>query len=115
MQVGRISDPVIYVAGDTLANGGLISKKHLLTFNSLVVKTNVPFLTLSVIRFDLKRISNNILTDSLKNESYLFSPEIKQILRKSAKGDILIFENSFSTGPDNSAMIHKEIKLTVAD
>ena len=111
----RISDPVVFVAGDTLVKEGMISKKHLLTCNSLVVKTNVPFLTMNVIKFDSKRISNNILTDSLKNEGYIFSPEIKQMFIKSMKGDVLIFTNISSTGPDNAAMIHQQIKLTVSD
>ena len=111
----RISDPVVYVAGDTLITGGIISKKHLLTFNSLIIKTNVSFLPMNVIKFDFKRMTNNTVTDSLKNSSYLFSPEIKQLLLKSIKGNVLIFENIFSTGPDNSAMIYGHIKLIVSD
>ena len=111
----RISDPLIFVAGDTLVRGGMISKKHLLTFNSLVVKINVPFLAMNVIRFDFKLMTNKTVTDSLKNSSYLFSPEMKQILIKSMKGDMLIFENISSTGPDNAAMIHEQIKLIVSD
>ena len=115
LAVLRISDPLIFVAGDTLVRGGMISKKHLLTFNSLVVKINVPFLAMNVIRFDFKRMKNNTVADSLKNSSYLFSPEMKQILIKSMKGDVLIFENISSTGPDNAAMIHEQIKLIVSD
>jgi hypothetical protein len=115
MMAVRISDPVVYVAGDTLITGGKISKKHLFTFNSLVVKTNVPFLALNVIGFDFKRMANNTVADSLKNSSYLFSPEIKQILIKSMKGDVLIFGNISLTDPDNAAMIHEQIKLIVTD
>ncbi len=115
LAVLRISDPLIFVAGDTLVRGGMISKKHLLTFNSLVVKINVPFLAMNVIRFDFKLMTNKTVTDSLKNSSYLFSPEMKQILIKSMKGDVLIFENISSTGPDNAAMIHEQIKLIVSD
>ncbi|WP_462249916.1 hypothetical protein [Ferruginibacter sp.] len=115
LAVLQISDPLIFVAGDTLVREGIISKKHLLTFNSLVVKTNVPFLAMNVIGFDFKRMTNNTVTDSLKNSSYLFSPEMKQILIKSMKGDVLFFENISSTGPDNAAMIHEQIKLIVSD
>ena len=115
LAVLRISDPLIFVAGDTLVRGGMISKKHLLTFNSLVVKINVPFLAMNVIRFDFKRMKNNTVADSLKNSSYLFSPEMIQILIKSMKGDMLIFENISSTGRDNAAMIHEQIKLIVSD
>ena len=115
LAVLRISDPLIFVAGDTLVSGGMISKKHFLTFNSMIVKTNVPFLAMSIIRFDFKRISNNTLTGSLKNEGNLFSPEIKRALKKAVKGDVIIFKNAFSTGPDNSAMIHEQIKLIVSD
>jgi GldM C-terminal domain len=115
LAVLRISDPLIFVAGDTLVREGVISKKHLLTFNSLVVKTNVPFLALSVIRFDFKRMSNNILTDSLKNEGYILSLEIKRSLKKAMKGDVIIFENAFSTGADDNSTYRQLIKLIVSD
>jgi hypothetical protein len=115
MMVLRVADPVIYVAGDTLVTGGLISKKHLLSFDSLVVKTNVPFLSMAVIRFDFKRMSNNQLTDSLKNSGYVFSTQIKEIIRNTAKGDTIVFEYAVSTGPDNGSVIHEPIKLTVTD
>jgi hypothetical protein len=115
MTAVRISDPVVYVAGDTLIREGIISKKHLLSFNSLVVKTNVPFLALSVIRFDFKRISINILTDSLKNEGCIFSPEIKRSLKTAMKGDVIFFENAFSTGADDNSAYRQFIKLIVSD
>jgi GldM C-terminal domain len=115
IQILRIADPVIYVAGDTLITGGLISKKHLLSFDSLVVKTNVPFLSMTVIRFDFKRMSNNDVTDSLNNEGHIFSSVVKNVIKKTAKGDLIIFENVYSAGPDDGGTYRQVVKLTVAD
>lgn len=111
----RISEPEVYIAGDTLITGGVISKKHLLTLDSIVVKTNVPYLAMTVIRFELKRITKGFLADSLKNYTYLFSPAIKNTFKKAVKGDTIIFDNVFSTGPDNSGIIHPAVKLTIID
>jgi rhodanese-related sulfurtransferase len=115
MTVLRVADPVIYVAGDTLITGGLISKKHLLSFDSLVVKTNVPFLSMTVIRFDFKRMSNNDVTDSLNNEGHIFSSVVKNVIKKTAKGDLIIFENVYSAGTDDGGTYRQVVKLTVTD
>lgn len=115
MQVVRVSDPVVYVVGDTSVTGGLISKKHLLTFDSLIVKINVPYLSMAVIRFEFKRISNNHLVDSLKNFSDVFSEGVKKIIKKTLEGDVIIFENIYSGGPDSGRIIHQSIKLTVTE
>lgn len=115
IQVVRISDPVLYVAGDTLVTGGIISKKQLLAFNSVIVKTNIPYLAMTVIRFDFKKISDNQVTDSLKNTSHIFSSELKKILKKTEKNDIIIFENAVSLGPDNGGNIHSSVRLIVKD
>jgi rhodanese-related sulfurtransferase len=116
MIVLRIADPVIYIAGDTLITGGdLISKKQLLSLDSLVVKTNVPFLSMTVIRFDFKRMSNNDVTDPLNNEGHIFSPVVKDVIKKTIKGDIIVFENVYSTGPGDGGTYRQVVKLTVAD
>jgi hypothetical protein len=115
MQVVRVSEPVVYVAGDTLITGGLISKKHLFAFDSLIVKTNVPYLAMTVIHFEFKKVSNGQITDSIKNFGYKFSAQIKQLLAKAVKGDVFIFDEAFSTGPDDNGTIYQSIKLTVTD
>ncbi len=111
----RVADPEIYIAGDTLVTGGSISKKHLLSFDSLVVKTNVPFLSMVVIRFNFKRMINNNVTDSLNNEGHIFSSAIKNVIKKTIKGDVIIFENIYSVGPDDGGTYRQVVKLTVID
>jgi GldM C-terminal domain len=115
VEIVRISEPVVYVSGDTAVTGGFISKKHLLTFDSLVVKLNVSFLKMSIVHFQFKRISNGVVADSLYNHSSYFLSPLKNVLQKASKGDIIFFENAYSTGPDNNALIHDVIKLTVTD
>ncbi|MGG9961491.1 hypothetical protein [Ferruginibacter sp. SUN106] len=115
VEIVRVSESVVYVSGDTAVTGGFISKKHLLTFDSLIVKLNVPFLKMSVVHFQFKRISNGVVVDSLYNHSSYFLPPLKHALQKALKGNIIFFENAYSTGPDNSSIIHEPIKLTVTD
>ena len=115
IMVVKVSEPIAYVVGDTSVTEGLISKKHFLTFNSLIVKINVPYMGMNIIRFEVKKKSNNLVADSLENVGYAFSSNLKKMLGSAMKGDVIIFKNIVSTGPDDSGIIHKEIKLTVAD
>ena len=115
MRIIRVSEPVVYVTGDTIVSGGAISKKHLITFDSLLVKTNVQYLRMNVVRFDFKKITNHSITDSLENYGYKFSSEIKIVLKKSVAGDIIIFENCRVTGPDDNGAERKSIRLIVTE
>ena len=115
MGIVRVSEPVVYITGDTAVTGGKISKKHLLTFDSLIVKTNVPYLRMNVVRFDFKKATNGVTTDSLENYWYRFSSKIKNILKQSVTGDVIIFENCRVAGPDYNDSERQIIKLVVTE
>ncbi len=111
MRVLRISDPEIYIAGDTLVNNGEISQKHLLSFDSVVTKINVPFIKFPFIRFDVIKISKGVIVDSLNNYGNKFELKIKKLFSSAIIGDTLMFENFRIGGPDDIRI--PALKLTV--
>ncbi len=111
MKIIKVSDPEVYIASDTLISEGLVSKKHLLRLDSVIIKINVPYFKLSVVRFDFIKISNGITIDSLSNFGSRFNDKIKKILSTVATGDILWFDNFRIGGPDD--ILVPSIKITV--
>ena len=113
MDVLQVSDPEAYVVGSKLFKSGSISKTALQKLYALDVKTNVPFLNITPIRFQYKRMRNNETLDILKNEGPMFSPGLKEMIRNAAAGDSILFDEIYCSGPDNAAMEIGPVTLTV--
>lgn len=113
LSVNVISDPVVYVIGDSLFGGGEISKKQVLSFKNMIVKCNYPLANFQVVSFIVEIIHNQKSKGTVDNRSNSLVPETKFYLEHIEKGDELIFDDIRVVSPDSRSRTLPSIRFKI--
>jgi len=108
-----VSEPIVYALGDSIYNGGNISKKHLINLSSLIIKQTYPLSNYRVLRFTIEILHKQNSKGALPNYNYIFSNDTKLFLQNADIGDEIIFNHIVMSCPTSKERTMPPIKLII--